>query len=781
MALRTNLAILLVIVAGLVACSTEFNTDVDGDAPDAFDASTEPGPDLVPDGGSDVIPDGGPECGDGDVEGDEQCDDGNDVDGDGCDNDCRYSCEGDEDCLDDNECNGVEICDGDSHMCEAGTVLDDGHLLDVGPPRIICIDGHPAESTCGDGFVDEAGGEFCEPPGSGGCNDDCRWGCDSDTECPDDGVLCNGEEFCDTTAHACDRRNVPTSGTSCDDGLFCTTDETCDGMGTCTGGDATCVDGLTCTDDRCDESADSCNHPLIAGNCLIGGSCFGDGVVNPGDECEECRSSTSTSAFVDRSDGSSCTADSYSCTDDVCEGGSCNHPIVSSWCLIGSTCYSDGTHDPGNECRECDDGTSQTSWTTRNGAVCDDGEFCTAGDSCTSSATCVGTPVLYLSGAEQISAGLHHGCAIVDTDRLRCWGYNNEGQVGDGSVATRSGPVDVTGLTSGVAYVGAGQAHTCAVTTAGAARCWGDNSEGQLGNGSTTDSRVPIAVSGLSSGVDTICGGYFHTCALLTSGEISCWGRNAYGQLGNATFTDTETPILVVPPTGGGALGGIVEIDCGNYHTCARNGSGNVLCWGSNYQGQLGGGETTPTTMSRPTYVDTSTSDGAMLSSVVQIGLGGNHSCARMSDRRLKCWGAGTDGQLGTGFAENRSAPSYVLLNIMTMTFLADVAEVSGGSNHTCARLTSNNVMCWGLGEDGQLGNLVSGPGVMTTQPVFVLDATGVNFGPAFALSLGGWHSLVIAETSDWVMGWGRNDFGQLGLGGVGSDRASPFHTVCRY
>jgi cysteine-rich repeat protein len=840
---RASLLISLFFLA-CAACNTEFESDLDGDAPDGFDASTEVPADAGPDGVPDAEPDGGPECGNGEVEGDEQCDDGNDVDGDGCDSDCTYSCAGDEDCLDDNECNGAEICDADTHACSEGTPLEDGHLLDVGPPRIICLDGNPAESECGDGFVDEAGGEFCDPPGVGGCTDDCRWGCDSDTDCPDDGELCNGEEYCDTGAHVCDRRAVPSSGTACDDGLFCTTDETCDGAGSCTGGDPTCVDGLTCTDDRCDESTDACDHPLIGGNCLIGGTCYADGALNPSDECEECRSSSSTSAFVDRSDGSACpdegvsctddvclsgtcshpvssgqclidgschsdgtpnpsneceecdsgtssggwtplsdgtacTADAYSCTDDECRSGACDHLLVSGWCLIDGTCYTDSTRDSRNECHVCDTSASETSWTVDVGHACDDGEWCTAGDACTSSGACVGTTVLYLSTARQISAGLHHGCALVDTDRLRCWGHNTNGQVGDGSLSTRDRPVDVTGMTSGVAYVGAGANHTCAVTTSGAAHCWGDNYEGQLGDGTTTDSDVPVAVSGLSSGVHSICGGYFHSCALLSSGQVRCWGRNAYGQLGNASTTDSEVPVTVVPVTGGGALIDIAEIDCGNYHNCARTSSGNVVCWGSNFQGQLGGGETAPSTSSRPLYVHTDSGSSTPLPDVARIGLGGNHSCAVMTDTRLKCWGWGVDGQLGNGGTDSQDTPTYVMVGSIVFVFMSGVTEVSGGSNHTCARVSGDEVRCWGLGEDGQLGNGSSGPGVMSALPVFVQDGSGVNFSPATSLSLGGWHSLAIAGSSDYVWGWGRNDFGQLGMGGSGSDRPHPFHTVC--
>ena len=161
------------------------------------------------------------------------------------------------------------------------------------------------------------------------------------------------------------------------------------------------------------------------------------------------------------------------------------------------------------------------------------------------------------SGVAQISAGREHTCAVTNGGAVKCWGLNRDGQLGNGTLMTGSPtfvprPVDVIGLTSGVSIVSAGGDHTCALTTIGGAKCWGQNDAGQLGNGTFTTIDppgipTPVDVSGLTSGVAKISGGSGHTCAVLTSGGAKCWGHNQVGELGNGTFT-TEFPYGIATP-----------------------------------------------------------------------------------------------------------------------------------------------------------------------------------------------------------------------------------------
>jgi uncharacterized repeat protein (TIGR02059 family) len=219
-----------------------------------------------------------------------------------------------------------------------------------------------------------------------------------------------------------------------------------------------------------------------------------------------------------------------------------------------------------------------------------------------------------LSGVTAIDIGGFHSCAVTATGGVKCWGWSGDGQLGDGSSGDNTWsttPVDVhTSSTSntplsGVKAIALGYEHSCALTTAGGVKCWGDNNSGQLGNGSSgslADRTTPVDVTGLTSGVAAIALGANHSCALTTTGGVKCWGSNYSGQLGNGSSgssADRNTPVDVT-----GLSSGVAAIALGDTHSCALMTTGGVKCWGRGELGQLGNGSTTD----RSTPVDVSVS-----------------------------------------------------------------------------------------------------------------------------------------------------------------------------
>ncbi|MEZ5140682.1 MAG: hypothetical protein R2711_18480 [Acidimicrobiales bacterium] len=288
------------------------------------------------------------------------------------------------------------------------------------------------------------------------------------------------------------------------------------------------------------------------------------------------------------------------------------------------------------------------------------------------------------TGATNVSAGGLHTCAVV-AGGARCWGHNGSGQLGNGTNTSSSTPVGVSGLSSGVAVVAVGDSHTCAVTTGGAVKCWGLGSSGQLGNGSTTNSPTPVAVTGLSTGVVDVAVSSDASCALTSGGAVRCWGRNDSGQLGNGTTTRSSTPVDV---TGLGS--GVASISMGSLHACAATTAGAVRCWGYNAFGQLGNDSTTRST--------TPVAVSGLSSGATAVAAGAYHSCALVASGGVTCWGRNNAGQLGDATTTTSKVP-------IAVAGLSSPIALTSGSSHTCALLASGGIRCWGIDSSGQLGD----------------------------------------------------------------------------
>lgn len=381
-----------------------------------------------------------------------------------------------------------------------------------------------------------------------------------------------------------------------------------------------------------------------------------------------------------------------------------------------------------------------------------------------------------------VTAGGSSTCAITTVGGLRCWGFNVQYQLGDGTTTERSAPVTPTGLGAGVRDADLGELHGCAVTVAGAARCWGRNDTGAVGIANRAEARTPTTVSGLASGVRSIAGGRGTTCAVLTTGGGRCWGGAFSGELGDGTVATLRTPgtVTVSNPTaavvggyagcalqsggtvrcwgtnpqgilgdGSGlnsltpvAVSGVtnaVQLDMGEFHACIVNAGGTLKCWGSNSAGQLGrpidGGSATPTTVS------------GLSGPVAQVSVGDQHTCVVTTAGAAQCWGDNPYGGLGDGTETDRDAP-------VTVSGLGSgVASISAGRSHTCAVLTNGTVRCWGF-NSGALGNNSIVP---SNVPVAV---SGIASG-ATAVSAGGGQTCAIVSGA--VKCWGSNIDGESG------------------
>lgn len=358
-----------------------------------------------------------------------------------------------------------------------------------------------------------------------------------------------------------------------------------------------------------------------------------------------------------------------------------------------------------------------------------------------------------LSGIVSIVTGSYHTCALTSAGGVKCWGYNAYGQLGNGSWSASSTPVDVTGLTSGVVALAAGNSDTCALLATGGVRCWGYNAFGELGNNAIANSNVPVdVVTSVSdstplSDVRAIAAGSYHTCALTNTGSLLCWGYNNLGQLGINSTTDSHAPVNVVTSAGDSTpLSGINAISGGAYHTCALTTAGTVLCWGYNNYGQLGNNSTAEN--HAPVDVWTSSADSTPLGGVIAISTGESHTCALTSGGGVECWGMGDYGQIGT--SSTTSTP------VAVSGLTSGVSAVAAGKYHTCVVTTAGGVSCMGYNNYGGLGNNST---INSNTPV---DVSGISSGSAVAISAG-YFTTCAVTASGGVSCWGRNDYGQLG------------------
>ena len=346
--------------------------------------------------------------------------------------------------------------------------------------------------------------------------------------------------------------------------------------------------------------------------------------------------------------------------------------------------------------------------------------------------------VVGITNAKAVASDSDGGsfCALLSTGHVKCWGYNVYGELGNGNTTTFTLPQPVKNISTATALIG-GDYGFCALLSTSHVNCWGYNGYGELGNGTTTSSDVPVAVRSIGNAAKLITG-YYDFCALLSTSHVNCWGNNGNGQLGNGNTTSSDVPVAVVGISNAKAVAG----DSQDGSFCALLLTGQVKCWGYNAYGELGNGTTTSSDVPVAAV-------GISNAKAVTGDNDGGSFCALLSTSHVKCWGYNGYGELGNGNTTTFTLPQPVK-NISTATALI------GGNYGFCALLSTSHVDCWGYNAYGQLGN-----GTTTSSDVPVAVRTIGNA----AKLISGYYDFCALLSTSHVDCWGNNGYGQLGNG----------------
>lgn len=340
---------------------------------------------------------------------------------------------------------------------------------------------------------------------------------------------------------------------------------------------------------------------------------------------------------------------------------------------------------------------------------------------------------------ESVSGGLYHSCGIESSGQAFCWGDNSSGELGDGTTVGRLVPNAVPALTDAKA-ISAGNWFTCAIRKPGQVVCWGVMTSGEIGNPTIVlNSEVPVPVPGLSDAV-AISAGRDFACAIRSSGQAVCWGSNDFGQLGDGTTADRKVPTAV----SGLSDAASISVPDGT-HACATRATGQAVCWGFNNSGRLGDGTTTDRLVPTPV---------SGLSDSVSIAAGGAHTCAVRSTGQARCWGSNSLGELGDGSTVDSAVP-------VTVSGLADALSISSGFDHACAVRATGQAVCWGSNSSGQVGN---GTRTEDLEPGPLVPTPVLGLSDVASLSAGSFHTCALRNSGEAEC-WGFNDYGQLGDG----------------
>jgi alpha-tubulin suppressor-like RCC1 family protein len=348
-----------------------------------------------------------------------------------------------------------------------------------------------------------------------------------------------------------------------------------------------------------------------------------------------------------------------------------------------------------------------------------------------------------------LAAGSYHTCGLTAGGAAYCWGSDSAGQLGDGTTTSRSTPTPVVG---GLVFASltAGISHTCGLTTAGAAYCWGDNVDGDVGDGTTTAHPTPTPVTG-GPVFANLTAGFLYTCGLTTAGAAYCWGNNSNGELGDGTTTSHPTPT----PVAGAFV--FTSLTAAGSHTCGLIAGGAAYCWGYNQSGVLAVG-----TLTNPILTPKPVVGGLVFASLMPTS---NFTCGLTTGGVAYCWGANEKGELGDGLGTYEATTPTKIASILVF------ASLWPGGDHNCGLTAGGVAYCWGDNDYGEVGNGTTGPNRGVTLPAPVAGGLVLaSLAPGFFHTCG----LTAAHA---VYCWGYNFYGQVG-DGTTTDRSVPTRVI---
>ncbi len=678
------------------------------------------------------------------------------------------SCDTQTPCIDDAWfCNPSGACEKYPAVVSCSNSTKDGVETDVdcgGPECQACAAGRACAATT-DCVSTLCVGSICQAS----CTDNVR---DGDETCIDGGGSCPADcaagQGClsgaDCTSRVCGGLPLTCQEPTCFDGTENAGESCIDAGGSCP---ADCADGLGCA------SGDDCTSRVCEGDICQSPTCF-DSTQNQGELAVDCGFSV---CGVGCPDGSPCQVP-QDCTSVVCTNLVCVPPT----CGDGFTNGSETDKDCGGGCPGC-----------------------LVGQACNVAGDCANLfcPQGFCEEpyATQVTAGAAHTCALLVTGQVKCWGNNGLGQLGLGDTFDRGDmdgemgdalPRVSLGTGSTATALAAGYWHTCALLTTGEVKCWGDNGYGQLGLGDTAargdapgemgDFLPPISL-GTGRTATTIAAGRYHTCALLDTGQVKCWGYNGWGRLGvGDTAARGDAPGEMgsaLPVVSLGADRIATAITAGDGHTCALLDTGQAKCWGENPSGQLGLGDTAargdaPGEMGDflpPVSLGTGRTASA-------IAAGPVHTCALLDTDQVKCWGYNGAGRLGVGDTASRGdSPGEMGDSLPPVSLGVDrvATAIATGGGSSCALLDTGQVKCWGDNSSGRLGlGDIASRGDTPDEMGDNLPPVALGTGrTATAVAAAPFYTCVLLDTGD-IKCWGHNNYGQLGLGDTASRGDAP-------